>query len=123
MQMVPAVEAMEQLRGMAWVTQHGVEIDNGIEFSAVAYPRIDRLPYLFSLRSVKADRRCGERRVLERGDRCPNDPNSLLMRARDELTIAGYDALCVHRFGWRCERERRERDVIDAERHNDVSDA
>src|SRR5690242_11442042 len=124
--MVSTVVDREQSRRMARVSQHFVEIDYSIEFSAAAYPVIDLLTYDFFLGTIKGDwrRRFGkdQERVLERWVRRPNDSNSLLMGAPYEFTIAGYHALGSHPFGQRSQRAR-EGNVVDTETHDDVLDA
>jgi hypothetical protein len=54
MQVVSAVVFRKQLRGLAWVTQDGIEVDHTIEFTTTANPVVDLLPYGFPLGSIKS---------------------------------------------------------------------
>src|SRR6185295_16389383 len=78
--------------------------------------------HAFFLGGGTADWRRKKDRALERWDGRPNDSNALFVSARDELTIAGYQALGAHTFGEGYERARKE-DVIDAKSEDDVPDA
>ena len=123
MQVVSAVVTREQLRGVARVPQNQVEIDHSIEFGAAQDPVVNLLTCGFPFGSIKSDCRFGERRVLKRRVRRPNDSNALLMGTRDELTIAGDNVLSAYLLAGGSERERRKKNVIDAKTHDDNPDA
>src|SRR6266481_1985926 len=123
MQVVSAVICMKQLRRMAWVTQDRIEIDHTIEFTTAANPVVNLLTHGFPLGSIKSGNQPFEGRVLKWRVCRPNDTNPVSMATRDELTIAGDDVLITDLFIWRSERECREKDVIDAQTHDDVPDA
>src|ERR1700731_508001 len=108
---------------MAWVTQDPIEVDHTIEFTTTANPVVNLLTYGFPLGSIKSDYQPFEGRLLKWRVCCPNDSNALSMATRDELAIAGNDVLSTDLFTWRSERECREKDVIDAQTHDDVPDA
>src|SRR5947209_17001538 len=102
--MVAAVVGGQQPRRMAWVAQHLVEIDHRVELTAATDPRVDLLTHGLLVGREKADRRRTKERVLERRDRRSDDPNPVPAGARDQLTIAGDDALRAHAFRRRYER-------------------
>src|SRR5262249_18580427 len=121
-QMIAAVIQREQPRRVARVAHNFVEIHDGVEFAASADPRVDLVPRCFFLRREEMDLRMFEHRVLDGGDGGSDNKNPLLMRARDQLAIAGDDALGAHAFTGRYERAR-EKNVVDAEKKDDVLDA
>src|SRR5499433_687701 len=123
MQMIAAVESGKNLGRAVWVPHRRVEIDDGIEGAAAAYPVIVLLTDGFSFGGIELHIGLLEERVLKRRHSRPDDSNSLLMRTRDELTIAGYDVSGRYPFVWRNKRERREKDVVDPESHENVLDA
>src|ERR1700685_3656208 len=123
MQMVSAVVFRKQLRGMAWVTQDGIEVDHTIELTTTANPVVNLLTYRFPPGSIKGDNQPFEGRVLKWRVCRSNDTNALSMATRDELAISGNDVLSTDLFTWRGERECREKDVVDAQTHDDVLDA
>src|ERR1700681_1263907 len=98
MQMVAAVVVGAQLGRVVWVPQRCVEIDDGVECAATAYPGVDLLTNGFSLRSVEGHMGLAEERVLKRRDRRPDDSNAFSLRTHNELAIAGYDVLGTHLF-------------------------
>jgi len=120
---VYAIVCWKQLGRVARVPQDCIKIDHAIEFATAANPVVNLLAYGFSFGSIKSGHQSFEGRVLERWVCRPNDTNSLSMATRDELTIAGDDVLSTDLFTWRGEQECREKDVIDAETHDDVLDA
>src|SRR5262249_44081764 len=123
MQMIAAVESGKNLGRAVWVPHRRVEIDDGVEGAAAAYPVIDLLTDGFSFGGKELHIGLLEGRFLKRRQRRPDDSNSLLMRTRDELTIAGYNVSCRYLFVWRNKRERRETDFVDPETHENVLDA
>jgi len=87
--MVSAVIGGKQLCGMSWIPQDPIEIYHAVEFAAAANPVVDLLTHSFSLGSVKRGYQSLEIGVLKRRIGRANDTNALLMRSRDELTVAG----------------------------------
>src|SRR4029077_18900469 len=123
MQVISAVVCRKQLRGMTWVPQDGIEIHHTVEFPTATNPVVNFLTYGFPLRSIKSGYQPLEGGVLKRRICRPNNKNGPSMATRDELTIARNDVLSIYFFTWRSERERREKDVIDSQTHDDVPDA
>src|ERR1041384_2304157 len=121
-QMVAAVIGRKDARGLARVAHGRVEVDHAVELTARTNPSVHLPSHLLLLRRGKADGRRTKERTLEWRDGRPDGPNPFFVRACDELTIAGYDALCAHAFGRRDERAGEE-NVIDAERKDDIADA
>src|SRR5215471_14807043 len=98
--MVSAIVSGQQLCRMAGVAHGLVKIDHSIEFTAAANPGINFLADLFFFWCVKAiEEGITKECMLKRWNCCPDGPNSLLVRTRYELTIAGYHMLCSHAFG------------------------
>src|SRR5437763_13881365 len=118
--MVAAVEGRQNLRGLIRVADGFVEIVHAVEFAAGANPGVDFLADLFVLRTVKAIiERVAEESVLEGRNGCADDPDSLLVSAGYELTIAGDQVTGGDAFGLRDERTGKEH-VIDAEGEDGV---
>src|SRR5580693_5796791 len=93
MQMVSTVVIREQLRRATRIAYNRVEIHHAVEFLAAENPGVDLLSHPFFLRSVESDPRPRrpqiQKRVFERWVRRADDSNSLLVRPRNELPIAG----------------------------------
>src|SRR5262249_10621657 len=103
-----------------------VEIDDSVEFPAAENPFVDLPAHALLLRRIESDRFGWgtklQESVLKRAVGGPDDSDSLLVGARDELPISGDDVLgrdaCLRR------RQRAgEDDVIDTETQDDVPDA
>ena len=107
---------------MGWIAHWRVKVDDGVECATLQNPGIDLLPNSLPLRRIKLHVRFLEERALEGRYGRPNNSNILLMRARDELAIAGYDVLGAHLFICRSEREAGEQDVVHAQAHENVLD-
>lgn len=122
-QVVPAVVPRQQSRGAGGIPYRSVEIDDSIEFTAAAHPRVDRLPGLLIIRTIKAVKEgLTEECLLEWRDRCSNRSNSVLVGARYKLSIARYQILRSDRFACGYERAR-EQNVVHAHSKDHVLDA
>jgi hypothetical protein len=123
MQVVSTVVRRKQLCRTTWVSQHRIEIDHSIEFTTFANPIVHLLTYGFPLGSIKSAYQSLERGVLKRGVYRPNDTNAFCMATPDGVLIAGNNVFSTYLFARRSESKCRKKHVIDAQTHDNVSDA
>src|SRR6266404_3597013 len=122
MQVIVAVVRRKDPRWMAGIADRRVEVDNSVELLRAANPSVDFLPQCFVLGCGKEDGRCPEECALKWRDRSPDRSNTLLMSARDELTIT-LDHVLGARALRECRERAREEDVVDAENQDHIFDS
>ena len=100
---------------MRGVSQSAVEIDNGVELAAVAYPFVDFAAHGILGRRIIARERGAMKRAFEGQQGAADDPDLPRVRGGDQLSVAGNHRRSGGR--WRAWRKGAAgpADIVDAE--------
>ncbi len=114
MQVVAAVKGRQHAGRLAWITQRAVEVDDGIEFAAVADPVVGALAYRFLVGHVAA----GPDGARKRRHRAAVNRQAADAGAGDQLPVRGDELPDAGRRIGRCPWRAGRADVADSEQHN-----